>query len=246
VGFYFDYWHLSTIFQIAMIVHWVRVRPELYWLWIIILLGPLGALIYFFVEVVPTIRWRLPAIERLERRRRKAYLERVAADSPTQESLARLARICALDGERERAVELYGGAIERDPHDPDSLYGRGKALVELGRVTEAIRDLEAVVEVEPAHDFHQAAVKLAGAYEANGQDDMAELTYRSILGRTTVSAAYYGYARLLARRGDTAEARKQLQHILDKQPGLPRYLRRQERPWVRKAKDMLKELESGD
>lgn len=244
MGFFYHYWHLSTLFQIAMIVHWVRVRPEFYWLWIIILLGPLGSAIYFFVEVVPTIRWKLPAIERLERRRRKEQLERIVADSPTQESLAQLARICALEGEHERAIELYGEALQRDPHDPDSLFGRGKALFAVGRKEEAIRDLRTVVEDEPTHAFHQAAVSLAEAYEANGQDGEAEKTYLAILGRTTVSAAYYGHARLLAKRGQKDEARGQLQQILAKQPGLPRYLRRQERPWVRKAKDMLKELAS--
>ncbi len=242
MGFFYEHWYLSTLLQAAMVIHWVRVRPELYWLWIIILFGPIGAAIYFFVEVMPTIRWKLPAIERLERRRRKAHLERVVADSPTQESLAQLARIHAAEGEQERAIELYSEAIHRDPHDPESLYGRGGALLRLGRSEEAIRDLGAVVEVEPTHAFHGAALSLAEAYEANGQEKEAEEVYQSILGRTTVSAAYFGYARLLAKRGELGEARGQLQQILDKQPGLPRYLRRQERPWVRKANAMLKEL----
>ena len=240
--FFFEHWYLSTFFQAAMVIHWVRVRPELYWLWIIILFGPIGAAIYFFVEVLPTIRWKLPAIERLERRRRKAHLERVVADSPTQESLSQLARICAMEGEQERAIELYGDAIQRDPHDPEALFGRGRELLKLGRAQDAIHDLETVVDKEPTHAFYGAAISLAEAYEADGRDAEAEQTYQSILSRTTVSAAYFGYARLLAKRGDDDEARKQLQQILDKQPGLPRYLRRQERPWVRRAKAMLKDL----
>ena len=242
VGLFYDHWYLTTAFQVLMVIHWVRNRPEFYWLWIIILLGPLGSAIYLFVEVLPGMRWKLPAIERLERRRRRQYLERVVTDSPTQESLAQLARICAIEGEHKRAAELYGEAIRRDPHDPESLFGRGKALLELGSPSDAIPDLRAAVEQEPAHAFYQAAVTLAEAYEASGDDQLAEQTYQSILGRTTVSAAYYGYARLLAKRGETAQARAQLKQILDKQPGLPRYLRRQERPWVRKASAMLKEL----
>ena len=241
MGFLYEHWYL-TLFQVAMIVHWVRARPEFYWLWIIILLGPLGSLVYFVIEVLPGIRWKLPAIERLERRRRKEQLERIVADSPTQDSLAQLARICAVEGERQRAVELYGEAVRRDPHDPEALFGRGQALLALGKPAEAVRDLQTVVGIEPTHSFYQAAVSLAEAHAANGEIEKAEQTYRSILGRTTVSAAYYGYARLLADRGERDEARRQLQQILDKQPGLPRYLRRQERPWVRKAKAMLKEL----
>lgn len=225
-----------------MVVHWVRTRPEPYWLWIILLLGPLGSLAYFFVEVLPGVRWKLPAIERLERRRRKDRLERVVADSPTQEASAQLARIYAAEGDQVRAIELYGDAIRRDPRDPDALFGRGQALLASGRASEAVKDLATVVELEPTHAFHGAALALAEAYEAEGREDKAEQTYRSILGRTTVSAAYYGYARLLARRGEKVEAREQLECVLAKQAGLPRYLRRQERPWVRKAKALLKEL----
>ena len=36
-----------------------------------------------------------------------------------------------------------------------------------------------------------------------------------------------------------------LQEILAKQNGLPRYLRRQERPWVWKARVLLKRLPEG-
>src|SRR5689334_5741187 len=37
------------------IVHFIRRRPDTYWLWIIIFLGPMGALIYIAVEVIPDL-----------------------------------------------------------------------------------------------------------------------------------------------------------------------------------------------
>jgi hypothetical protein len=36
--------------------------------------------------------------------------------------------------------------------------------------------------------------------------------------------------------------RQLLEEVVSKQTGLPRYLRRQERPWVAKAKKLLKTL----
>ena len=75
-----------------------------------------------------------------------------------------------------------------------------------------------------------------------GEEDKAIETYEAVLGRTTLSGAYYGYGRLLARRGETERARKMMEEILTKRTTLPRYLRRHERPWFRKAKELLKTL----
>ena len=43
----------GLLLQIAAIVHFIRRRPDTYWLYIILFLGPVGALVYIFAEVVP-------------------------------------------------------------------------------------------------------------------------------------------------------------------------------------------------
>jgi hypothetical protein len=42
--------------------------------------------------------------------------------------------------------------------------------------------------------------------------------------------------------GRNAEAREWAQKVLDKKPSMPGYLRRRERPWFRRAGEMLKRL----
>jgi len=235
-------WSLGVLFQVLMVVHFIRNRPETYWFFVILFLGPIGAVVYFFVEVMPGLHWKMPAIERWERKRRRQWLERLVVDAPSQEALGELATLCARDGEHERAVKLFGEALNRDPGDVDSLYGRGLSLMSLGSYESAAADFTQLAERDPSFKFQSGNLALAEAYEGLGQDDRALAVYRSILGRTTVSAAYYGLARLLAKRGDTTEARSMLEEILAKQTGLPRYLRRQERPWVWKARAMLKTM----
>jgi hypothetical protein len=39
--------------QAAAIIHFIRRRPDTYWLYIILFLGPIGALVYLFAEVLP-------------------------------------------------------------------------------------------------------------------------------------------------------------------------------------------------
>jgi len=230
----------GIVFQVLMIIHYFRNRPEFWWLFVIFFFGPLGALIYFVVEVVPGMSWKPPVVERFERARRKQWLERVTAESPSQESVAQLAQIVAKEGDHERAIELFSEAMERDPQDLDSRFGRGLARVRLGRIDDAIEDLREVVRVDPDFKFYEAALALGEAYEERGEDEKAAQTYQDILDRTTLSAAYYRLGKLLDQHGQPERARELMQEILNKQTGLPRYLRRQERPWVRKARAFLK------
>jgi len=239
---FFNLWNLPFLFQILMLVHFFRNRPEYYWFFVILFLGPLGAAVYFFVEVLPGFHWKLPAIQRFERKRRRAWLERVVAENPSQEAMRELAEICAAEGQHEKALELFSRAIRLDPQDPASLYGRGSSYTKTGEYTKAVADFQRVVEIEPSYRFHAGYLALAETYEAMGQDAKARETYETVLGRTTVSPAYYNYGRLLAKSGETEKARQMMEEILAKQTTLPRYLRRQERPWFRKAKDFLKTL----
>src|SRR5262249_11414171 len=45
----------GVILQAVALIHFIRRRPDTYWLFIIIFLGPLGALVYIFIEVIPDL-----------------------------------------------------------------------------------------------------------------------------------------------------------------------------------------------
>ena len=235
-------WSLGVLFQVLMIVHFFRHRPEAYWFWVILFLGPIGAAVYFFVEVLPGFHWKMPVVERWERRRRRQWLERMVSESPTQEALAELAWSCGKDGDYARAIELFGEALDRDPGDLDSLYGRGLSAIESGDYSAAVRDLRTLAQADANYKLHKGNLALAEAYEALGDEGQAVEAYRSILRQSPISRAYYGLGKLLAKRGEGKEARAMMQEILTKQIGLPRYLRRQERPWVWRARRFLKTL----
>jgi len=232
--------YLGVLFQALMIVHFFRRRPEGYWFFVIIFLGPPGALIYFVIEVVPDLRVKPPWLTRMERRRRRQWLEHVVQESPALEHLLELAENCAAEGEHPRAVELFSRVLKRDPDAREARHGRAKSLVELGQIERATEDLEPVVRAEPKHQFWDSYMTLAECYDRMGQPEKARAAYEVILGRTTVSRAYYGYGLLLDRQGDKERAREMMRQILAKKPALPRYLRRQERPWFKKAEAFLK------
>ena len=143
LAYFLNPWSLGVLLQALMIVHFFRNRPEGYWFWVILFLGPIGAAVYFFVEVLPGFNWKLPVFERWERARRREWLEKLVSESPSQEALCELALIRGKDGDHPRAIELYGQALRRDPEDSESLYGRGLSAMETGDYASAVKDLTA-------------------------------------------------------------------------------------------------------
>ncbi len=44
----------GLILQGLAIVHFIRRRPDTFWIWVILFLGPIGAVVYLFAEAIPT------------------------------------------------------------------------------------------------------------------------------------------------------------------------------------------------
>jgi hypothetical protein len=83
---------------------------------------------------------------------------------------------------------------------------------------------------------------LAHAYAQTGQKEKAETLFRQVTITSTLSETYLNFAELLASEGRNAEVREWAQKVLDKKPTMPGYLRRRERPWFRRANDVLKRV----
>jgi hypothetical protein len=56
---------------------------DIYWIYMILFLGPLGALIYIFVEAVPDIGLLRQSFKAFPRRKRISELETIVRDNPS-------------------------------------------------------------------------------------------------------------------------------------------------------------------
>jgi hypothetical protein len=146
------------------------------------------------------------------------------------------------DGNLPAARAAFDKAIAARSDTPDTFYRRGVCALLLGDAPAALPDLERVVNKEPDYDFHRAAGLLAHAYAKTGQKEKAEALFRQVTTISTLSETYLNFAELLASEGRNAEARQWARKVLDKEPTIPGYLRRRERPWFRSANALLKRL----
>ncbi len=232
----------GIILQGLAIIHFIGRRPDGYWFYIIIFLGPLGALIYLLVEAVPDAGLARQSFRVFPRRRRIGQLLVAVRDNPSAGNYEELGDLYMDDGRIALAREAFDRAIAARSDTLDAFYQRGVCALQLGDAAAALPDLERVVEKEPGYDFYRAGGLLAHAYALTGQRDRAETLFRRVTARSVASETYLNFAELLAQEGRTVEAREWARKVLEKKPGMPGYLRRRERPWFRSANRMLKRL----
>lgn len=237
--FAFSWW--SWILRGVAIIHFIRRRPDTFWIWII-LIHPIGALVYIFMEVIPDAGLLRSSFQVFPRRRRINELERIILDNPSAGNYEELGLLYLDDGNYARARSCYDHAISSRTDHPDPFYRRGIAEIELGDFPAAVPDLERAVRSDPQYDFHRAKGLLAWAYAQTSQPEKANTLFREATQISTLSETYYHYALFLESQGRNAEARIWAQKILEKKPTMPGYLRRRERPWFRKASGLLSKL----
>ena len=237
--FAFSWW--AILLRVVAIVHFIRRRPDFFWLWII-LIHWLGALVYIVVEVIPDAGLMRQSFKTFPRRKRIHELESAILDNPSAGNYEELADLYLEEGKFARARQCFDKAISSRTDSPDPFYRRGIAEIEMGDFAAAVPDLEHAVSKDPKYDFHRAAALLAHAYANTGQADKADALFQEVTKVSTASETYYNYACFLVSQQRNAEAREWAQRILSKKPTMPAYQRRQERPWFRKANALLLRL----
>ena len=234
--FAFSWW--GIVLRIVAIVHFIRRRPDFFWIWVI-LIHPIGALVYIVVEVIPDAGLLRTSFQVFPRRRRIQELERAVLDNPSAGNYEELGQLYLDDGNFAKARACYDRAISSRTDHADPFYRRGVSEIELGDFAAAVPDLERAVGSDPDYDFHRAKGLLAWAYAQTDQPEKANAMFREAVRISTISETYYHYALFLQSQGRMVEARDWAQKILDKKPTMPGYLRRRERPWFRKASGLL-------
>ena len=232
----------GIILQGLAIVHFIRRRPDGYWLWIIILGGGLGALVYLVVEALPDLGLLRQSFKAFPRWQRIRELEAAILDNPSAGNYEELADLYFDDKRFARARQCYDKSISARTDSPYPFYRRGLCAIEMGDFAAAIPDLERAVNVDPKYDFYRAQAMLAHAYANTGQTEKAAALFGQVTRISTMSETQVNYATFLASQQRLAEAREWAQRVLAKRRTMPGYLRRRERPWFRRASALLKRL----
>ncbi|HYL93768.1 MAG TPA: tetratricopeptide repeat protein [Alphaproteobacteria bacterium] len=238
MGLFFGY---GVILQVIAAVHFIRRRPDGYWIWVILIGGGIGALAYIIVEMVPDLGLLPQYVRIVSHRGRIKQLEMLVLDNPSAGNYEELADLYFEQKKYARAKDCYDRAISSRTDSPDPFYRRALCLMALGDFKSATADLERVYQKDRNYDYQRAAGLLAHAWDEI-RDPRAGALFTDVLETSTLSETQFNYALFLARQGQAAEAKQWAQRVLTKKHTMPRYLKRRERPWFRAAATLLKKL----
>ena len=237
-GFLFPY---GVILQVLAIIHFIRRRPDTYWLWIILMFGGFGALAYMLIEVIPDFGLLRDSFQVFPRRKRIKQLEGMIIDNPSIGNFEELGDLYLDDQQFVKARECFDKVLARE-ESIDPLYRRGLCAIALNDFKAAVADLQKVFARDPKYDYQRAAGLLAYALGKTGEREQASALFADVTETSTLSETQYNYAAFLAETGRAAEAREWAERILRKKATMPDYIRRRERTWFRKAKILLNGL----
>ena len=193
--FAFSWW--SILLRVVAIIHFIRRRPNFFWLWVI-LFHWVGALVYILVEVIPDAPLLRGTFQVFPRRRRIQELERTVLDNPSAGNYEELGDLYMDEGKLQPARAAFNNAIAARAYTLDPFYQRGVCAILLGDAAAALPDLERTVAEDFDHDFYRAAGLLAHAYAQTGEKERAEALFRKVTAVSTASETYLNFASLLA------------------------------------------------
>lgn len=239
VGRFFSY---GFILQLLAILHFIRRRPDTYWIFIIIFFGALGAIVYILMEVVPDLGMMRDSMRGLSRRKRIRALEVMIIDNPSAGNYEDLGDLLLEEKKYARARQCFDHALSSRTDSIDPFYRRGMCAFELGDTAAALADFERVVKADPKYDFSRAQLFYARSLARSGRTDEATPAFERLLGSSSSTEALLFAAEFFAAQKRTAEARELLERVLARRETMPAYQKRRERPWLRRAAALLRSI----
>jgi len=239
-GFLVHFFSWGVALQVMCLIHFFKRRPDQFWLFVIFFGGALGAAVYLVMEVLPDLTQIKASVKTYSRKRRIKVLEALVQVNPAIGNREELADLLLEEGQYARARAIYNEIISPRTDEIDMFYRRGLCAMATGAPAGAVPDLGRVGHQDPKYDFYRAPGMLAQAYALTNQPERAEKYFHDATEISTLSETMFNYAIFLFAQGRDTEAREWAKKVAEKELTLPRYLRRRERPWTKRAKALLK------
>lgn len=241
---------LSYAIPALLIAHCIKTGRNFIWVWVLVLLHPVGSLVYFGVEVLPELL-RSRTTRRAVRDVKKALnpegdlrqLARQAEIGGSVESRQRHAEELLRLGRNEEAVAEFQRTLTGlYEHDPKLMLGLARAQFAAGSAGDARATLDALIKHNPDFRSPDGHLLYARALEQEGNTARALEEYRTLSGYYPGAEATVRYAVLLRQEGNNQTAKDVLQALMQQASIAPRHYRRAQEEWLKQAERELAAL----
>ena len=239
---------LTVAAQVLCIVHVIRRREDYWWIFLILFVPVVGALVYVIVVVWPEwrqrARWRRGGTGRVgagQAQRRVRQLERQLALSDTVENRAALAAAYCEAGQYTRSRQCYEGCMQGlYADDAHLLFGLAKACFGEGRFERCLECAARVDRREVPEHVNALDLLQARALLALGRDREGIEALRAVAPRASGLEPWWRLAEAQARCGQEAEADQVCRRLLEDAARLGPASRKRDKEWIALARQRLK------
>jgi hypothetical protein len=235
---------VGTAFQLWMFIDAVR-RREWVWAVAIAVFSVFASFWYFFTvyraEPSATRGFELPGAHH---RRRIKELEAQIFHLDKPHHYSQLGDIYFQQGKLDKAESCYQSSLERDPNDMDTRAHLGQCLLRKKKPAEALPLLEAVTAADPKHDYGHSLMAYAETLAALGQTEKAISVWQRVTENHSYPRARVQLAELYLKINRPDLAREELTEVLTEAPHAPVFQRKRERPWVRRARKLMRQVKT--
>lgn len=230
---------LVLAFQVWMIVDCIRSGNDIYWIFIIFFFSFVGALVYFFLCKYGTSGVDRSFSKRRAQKRQIEELQSKIHHLDKSHHYAELGDVYRAQKKWAQAQQAYGSALDRDKDLFDARVHLGYVLLAQGRAAEAWNYLGPAVQKQPSFESGELLWQCARCQAALGHLTEARQLYEKFLVSHGYLQAQLEYSEVLDKLGESAASAEALKQIIHDFEHAPRFLKRTNHQWKRKAQRLL-------
>lgn len=235
---------LSIAIQAVAIIHVLRTGRDMRWIFLIFFLPGIGALIYFAIEVLPSLNQNLTTRRAVRRVRETIDPQRgIRATeleyerNPSVETASRLADELTRAGRCDDAIRICNEArVGLFEDDPKLLLSLAGAEFDAARYADAIATLERLREKNPGFRSPDGHLLYARALEESGATERALSEYEAVSRYYPGAEARVRRALLEKKVGRHEQAEALLGEVLKDARLAPKHFQRSQREWLELAR----------
>lgn len=241
---------LSIALQVFCLVHALRSGRDRIWVYVIIIGSVIGCLAYLIVELVPELagsrgvqRARRAVGKQWDPTRDLRQHQRALAVNQSVGNVIAFAEECLRTGHHREAIETVQQARKGlFANDPNLLLVLAKAQFAMQDFAACRATLDALIASNPDYKSADGHLLYARSLEALGELAAAQDEFAALSQYYPGPAAKLDYARLLRKRGESAEALHLLDELLLAAEHAPSFYRKQYRDELREARALRNSL----
>ncbi|MGB0564676.1 MAG: tetratricopeptide repeat protein [Spirulinaceae cyanobacterium] len=238
---------LGTAFWIWMLYECLRTggAGDRQWVWILIFLNIIGALLYFFIVWLPRnpqFVGKLGIQNRSKLRDQLWQAEAEVKNIGKAHQYIKLGNILYDLGEAERAAEAYQQAIEQEPKNVKALWGAACAARDRQDFAAAKDHLHQLIQIEPEFSYGEASLAYGETLAQAGDLDAAATHLQQHLKSWSNPQGYVILAEIQESQKQFAAACETLETMMIKIKGFVPFQYKKNQHFIRQAERKIQVL----